>query len=1112
MNETYPAIEELEALAGSNGWVFALAKRLVGDSHEAEDLVQEAYLQALSAPAAPRQSMSAWFAGVVRNLARSSARERGRRRDREEQSAHEEDLGSTVDNVSRLEQQTLLIQALLSLDETHRTALMMRYVDGLPPRTIAAQLNVPVATINSRLARALEKLRTKLCAAHGGDRHRWLAAFAPLLGPPTATVGPSVPLALGALLMKYKIASAAALLVVGVASWLVLTNLGLPPRENATRVVPTQEVLSPEAPAGERDTALHFPEHAPSDRQVVLAEDSSRDSPGERTVRMTVRGGLSGHPIVGTQVHVWSWENVMKEASAEESLAVNDRMPLALRDLVRRSAPCYQTDEEGQVPVPEPNGVLQYFAERGEQFGNGDYPARSFDLTLVVVPDRRLEVRVVDAKGKSLVGVPVALGPSYGDGVFPISTARTELTADGQDVLAELVMPGSAEDGLGDGLHVALRFPVATAVSQRVTLLDWPETPVVLKCPPIGSVLVRTQSETNTPALSGAVVRLGKKDPPDRHSYGRPADSLSGLIVDGTLRLWPVGLDLELAIAGYLHGDLTPKVLVVEGPRHEGETVAVVLATEGTPVRLHGRVLETNGKPCVEGWYYLDLAPGAVVAPPPLTVIPDAEGRFEVDHFCYPGHSVGAVFELLNGSDGKRILEGTLPSVSNNGTMDLGDLQIEAASASNPDSRVSGTVVDTGGTPVPEAFVNWVDEEALDSSSGNSGVVSWAMTDSNGSFTLSGEGRGAGASLQVDAEGVAYHEPVFVKIPAADVLLRVDRGGTISGMVLLEQELPSRRVFVDLWDEALGEIPWRMDLRGHWTSPLMNRRFEYGGMVPGSYSLRVAAVGDLNPVILRGIRVRDSGLVDDPRLDAIDLTGRYLGISLKPVDEEGNPVDSDVHAFRRVPTTENGHVVLAPEFLGSTDEGPLLITRDGEHTLVVHAAGYFPVRVDPANPDDEIVLKTGIVVCLKWVGPMPLVDLPFKLQYRLEKDVVFGASRDSEVTAFMEWRSPGPGDLPPSEEPELLRIIVPGPGTYRLRWRTDYGPIGNVHLGRVVDPDRETSVLVEAADDPPTFVSLARDVLERETEWLRERFKLEQAEGRIPGALVFGEKMPAEDE
>src|SRR4029077_3946698 len=94
----------VEALLQDRRWACALARSLVHDEHLADDVVQAAYLASLS-HAPPRQvSPRAWFAGVVRNVAKMALRSRARRRTRESAAVKADDGPSAEALVARAEQ------------------------------------------------------------------------------------------------------------------------------------------------------------------------------------------------------------------------------------------------------------------------------------------------------------------------------------------------------------------------------------------------------------------------------------------------------------------------------------------------------------------------------------------------------------------------------------------------------------------------------------------------------------------------------------------------------------------------------------------------------------------------------------------------------------------------------------------------------------------------------------------------------------------------------------------------------------------------------------------------------------------------------------------------
>jgi len=173
---------ELEELLAHGPWVRALAHSLVRDSSKADDLVQQAWLRVLQSPPAEDRPLRRWFAAVLRNLARAEQRSAARRVERE-RFAGARGPDSPADAVSTtLELSKQLAEAVGQLEEPYRSAIFRRYYEGLTPRRIAELDRVPIATVKSRLARGLEKLRERLDCLHNGRRDTWVAACLPLLG------------------------------------------------------------------------------------------------------------------------------------------------------------------------------------------------------------------------------------------------------------------------------------------------------------------------------------------------------------------------------------------------------------------------------------------------------------------------------------------------------------------------------------------------------------------------------------------------------------------------------------------------------------------------------------------------------------------------------------------------------------------------------------------------------------------------------------------------------------------------------------------------------------------------------------------------------------------
>lgn len=262
-----------ERLVAHVEWVRTLARRLAGDAESAEDLAQDALVVALRT--GPRASLKfrPWMAAVMRNLVRQGARGESRREDREERAARPESGDRLVDEVVAGRE---LAQAVLDLDEPYRTALLLRFFEGAPPREIARRLDVPVATVNSRIARGLARLRERYDAEPGRDGR--LAAFAALLEPTHTAAQTVLPaLSIGGLVLNAKLViSAAALALLAAAYWGISTTKGAESESaNELARASASPLASRAAPLDELR-----PVDGPESSREALAEES-RDSPAK---------------------------------------------------------------------------------------------------------------------------------------------------------------------------------------------------------------------------------------------------------------------------------------------------------------------------------------------------------------------------------------------------------------------------------------------------------------------------------------------------------------------------------------------------------------------------------------------------------------------------------------------------------------------------------------------------------------------------------------------------------------------------------------------------------------------------------------------------------------
>jgi RNA polymerase sigma factor (sigma-70 family) len=159
-------------------WLRRLALRLTGNTHDAEDLAQQAWLQA-SEGRRPEGPVRGWLAAIARNLHRATHRAERRRAARQSAVPQPENGPSPDEMAARLDAHRSLLAAVHELAEPYRSTVTQHYLYGQSVRAIAEQSGVSPRTVETRLRRGREQLRGRLDREFG-SRGAWLGLFAPL--------------------------------------------------------------------------------------------------------------------------------------------------------------------------------------------------------------------------------------------------------------------------------------------------------------------------------------------------------------------------------------------------------------------------------------------------------------------------------------------------------------------------------------------------------------------------------------------------------------------------------------------------------------------------------------------------------------------------------------------------------------------------------------------------------------------------------------------------------------------------------------------------------------------------------------------------------------------
>jgi RNA polymerase sigma-70 factor (ECF subfamily) len=168
-----------QVLVEHRSFVLALARSLTRDEASAEDLAQDALVEALARPPATG-SLRGWFATVLRTRAIDRGRVERRRAAREQRAARPEALAPEPSGAERVELAQRVVAAVLALDEPYRSVVIGVYYEGLTPARYAERSGLSANTVRSQLSRALEQLRAKFDREHG-ERRVWSSGLVALL-------------------------------------------------------------------------------------------------------------------------------------------------------------------------------------------------------------------------------------------------------------------------------------------------------------------------------------------------------------------------------------------------------------------------------------------------------------------------------------------------------------------------------------------------------------------------------------------------------------------------------------------------------------------------------------------------------------------------------------------------------------------------------------------------------------------------------------------------------------------------------------------------------------------------------------------------------------------
>jgi RNA polymerase sigma-70 factor (ECF subfamily) len=878
---------EIAALLRETAGLRRLALALTHKPEAADDVVQHTLTAALEQRPSAAKPLGPWLARVARNWIAKSNRTHRRRTDIEARAAGHDALPSTQDLVIRAELHRELVAVVLALDERQRDVILLRYLEGLAPREIAAQLEVPLRTVNTRLARGLARLRSEL--DRRGGRERWLKAFMLLARTRSG------PLSIGVLAMKFKVFSAVVVIALALLGLRVLTQRGATSTQTANVVdAPLVDAPHPIEHDVAESSRVAVPQPTP------IGEVQEIDL--ERDLRVVVVTA-SGTPI------------------PDASLVVVHPTARQLPGLLEFGA---QADELVAQARSDANGRCTFHLE----------PKRLYDLTASApgfarVASRSLyageDLRIVLPRGAVLHGSVVAVA----DGT-PIARARVVVQL---GVIASLADDGFETRSDANGIFELTELPVDLArvivfaegfpwFDEQVGVLHEGERRELRLALPTGTTVRGqvTDGSTKLP-IAGATVELGRSRDVNlatTHADGRYTlhGANPGESTPLTARAPGYG-DFQINAPGVAQGDIVQDFVLLPGRHAKGR----VLDTHGTPI--------ANANVAARASAYLQYAHQFETR----RARTDAEGRFD-----FTGLRVDLRHTLLVHAAGLATSVRDFPEREwETLELDLGDIVLA------PPAAIAGHVRDLAGSAVAGRWV-LLDGEPRDRDAWSPSTVSdvgyadgegfgfgriLARTDERGRYYF-GELPGGTYRLWAGDKGVARGAELKLEVQDGEQLLDVDLElnlePSIRGVVLDPSGRPLGDVAVDAFttDSARTRVTYALTAT--------DGSFALCGLEPGNYDLRCWPFFNTSDKSMHTARITVSGVAAGTH-DLRIAMPRALETTVRVLSPDGKPV--------------HGASVLLPDELGVGSEILGMTNPDGSFVLWLQESTTTRLRFAP---------------------------------------------------------------------------------------------------------------------------------------------------------------------
>jgi len=288
-------------------------------------------------------------------------------------------------------------------------------------------------------------------------------------------------------------------------------------------------------------------------------------------------------------------------------------------------------------------------------------------------------------------------------------------------------------------------------------------------------------------------------------------------------------------------------------------------------------------------------------------------------------------------------------------------------------------------------------------------------------------------------------DPVEFAPGQKDLKIELQSGGSLQASVLVDETLSLMNLWVRLEppagaekDPDVNRLPIFLSNRlygQHREEHEGLQVFRWGALWPGVYRLEILPRGSRTPVVtVEDIQIVPGERTRDPRLDGIDLRGRFRSIQILIQDENG----------RQMKGASLGAMVFINESLFETEAHAFtadsgiasVVTGDPQVDLLVTARGYQPRALFGVSEDTTVSLEPYPEVLVRIAGGAPELPEGNELRVALTKR---GRQRDDRMFVSATIMSPmvdfyfHPRTIPEAvDDRGEITLQVEDDGTYSL--------------------------------------------------------------------------------